>query len=289
MSNSLLNLTSDEKLKIEKEIGPIKSVTEFCSSLLEATKEIPLKETLVKLLPWAAKGGRLLGEATPLAKVLVKLADEIVKEKDPETLGLLACSLAYERSAGLALAQQGEPANRVPFEQSLESVRGDLKKLKVSPSLAGFSLEAPFAHPFVWEADDALALVVRGAGYTDAEWRQIQRRIHEQFRADLAEVLSHGETSAKFEPFTKWLLLGDNAAAYATLNAHIERQRWLFEDRPVLNIEPFTLKNVYVDTDCGKLQWKDFPNPNDPKQEAPEEKFDPFSEKFGGRHPLLET
>lgn len=58
------------------------------------------------------KGWAIAYEVTPLAKVLVKLVDEIVKEKDPETLGLLACSLAYQRAAALALVQQGEPENR---------------------------------------------------------------------------------------------------------------------------------------------------------------------------------
>ncbi len=289
MMESILNLTPEQKRHVEEEIGPLHSVTDFCSELLEATKEIPLKEKLVKLLPWAAKGGHIVSEVTPLAKVLVKLVDEVAKEKDPETLGLLACSLAYQRSAALALAQQGEPKNRVPFEHSLQSARKDLKKLKVGVNLAGFSLDAPLAHPFVWQADDSLSLVVRSAGYTDSEWRRIQLHVHDQFHTDLVEVLSHGETATRFEPFTKRLSLADNTAAYAALNAHIERQRWLFEDRPVLNVEPFTLKDVYVDTDCGKLQWKDFPNPNDLKREAPGGKFDPFSEQFGGRHPLLGT
>ena len=142
---------------------------------------------------------------------------------------------------------------------------------------------------FLPSTDDALSFSVRGLGYTESEWRRIQLRVHDQFRADLVEVLSHGETAPRFEPFTKRLSMGDNTVAYAVLNAHIERQRWLFEERHVLNIEPFTLKEVYVETDCGKLQWKDFPNPNNSKRETSGEKFDPFLEKLGGRHPLLET
>jgi hypothetical protein len=247
MLGSILNLTPEQKRQVEKEIGPLRSVTEFCAGLLEATKEIPLKEKLAKLLPWAAKGGEIVSEITPLAKVLVKLVDEVAKNKDPETLGLLACSLAYQRSAALALAQQGEPRNRVPFQNSLQSAREALKRLKIGVSLTGFSLEAPLAHPFVWQADDSLSLVVRSTGYADAEWRHIQRRVHDQFGADLVEVLSHGEGAARFEPFTTRLSLGGNTAAYAALNAHIERQRWLFENRPVLNVEPFTLGDVYME------------------------------------------
>jgi uncharacterized protein YjbI with pentapeptide repeats len=285
---SILNLTTEQKHKIDEEIGPLRSVTDFLSELLEGTKELPFKEKLAELLPWAAKSGEIVSEVTPLTKVLVKLVEEITKEKDPEKLGLLACSLAYQRSAALALALQGEPTKRVPFEYSLQTAKKQLKKLKTDVSLAGFSLDAPLAHPFIWQADDGLSLVVRSAGYAENEWRQIQLHLHDQFRADLVEVLSHGESAACFEPFTTRLSLGDNTSAYAALNAHIERQRWLFENQPVLNIEPFTLSDVYVDADCGKLQWKDFCHPEDLERSAGA-KFDPFSEKFGGRHPLLET
>ena len=51
MVESILNLTSEQKQHIDQEIGPLRSITDFCSELLEATKEIPLKEKLVKLLP----------------------------------------------------------------------------------------------------------------------------------------------------------------------------------------------------------------------------------------------
>ena len=67
MLEAILNLSPDEKVRIEEHIGPLKSVTEFCSDLLEATKEIPLKDKLTLLLPWAAKGGKIVGEVTPLA------------------------------------------------------------------------------------------------------------------------------------------------------------------------------------------------------------------------------
>jgi hypothetical protein len=97
MLDRAFSLTPEQKRQVEKDFGPLRSVTEFCSSLLEATKEIPFNATLVKLLPWAANGGEIISEVTPLAKVLVKLVDEVAKENDPETLGLLACSLAYQR------------------------------------------------------------------------------------------------------------------------------------------------------------------------------------------------
>jgi len=289
MLESILGLSPAQRQQIEKDIGPIRSVTDFCSDFLEASKECPVNETLSRLLPWATKGTHLLGEITPLARVLVKLVDAATKQQDPEILGILACSLAYQHSAAMALAQQGEPRNHVPFESSALSVKKALEKLMIQVDLLGFSLEAPLAHPFVWQADESLYFVVRNVGYSDDEWRRIQARIHDQFRADLVEVLSNGETATRFEPFTKRLLLGDKSAAYAALNAHIERLRWVFEDRPVLNVEPFTLSDVYVDTDCGRLLWKDFREADNSARIASGIKFDPFSWHFGGRYPLLET
>jgi hypothetical protein len=284
----ILDLTSEDRKKLHSVVEPLKSVSEFCSDLAEVEKDSSLKETLLKLLPWAAKGGEFLGEAAPLAKILVKIVDELAREKDPAVLGLVACTLAYQRAAALALAQVGKPGSWVPFEHPIEQVKEDLKKLDFSGSLGGLSLKYPFAHPFVWNSDQALRLVVQRRGYNDREWRQIQRRVHEQFRSDLVGVLTNGESMARFEPFTKWLELGDGSAAYAALYTHVERQRWLFEDRPVLNKEPFALSDVYVDTDCGKLTWKDFEKASSQGQESGK-KFDPFSEDYGGRHPLLQT
>jgi hypothetical protein len=273
----------EERQSIEKEIGPLRSVSEFCVELTTATKDLPFKAVFEGLLPWAVKGGEIVAEVAPLGRAIVKAIDVITKERDPQTLGLFACTLAYQRSAALAIVQTGKPRSWVPFDERPAQLKKDIIALDYAGSLAGFSLEFPFAHPFSWQADEALRLVLQSAGYDQSEWRSIQGRLHEQFRSDLAEVLSHGDTATRFEPFRVWLTLGDNSSAYASINAHIERQRWLFEDRPVLSHEPFTLRDVYVNTDCGKLVWENFLGRGIDYRPG----FDPFSEAFGKRHSLL--
>jgi uncharacterized protein YjbI with pentapeptide repeats len=291
MIQTLFDYSREDRHKIDERVGRLRSVTEFCAECLEGSKELPIKSRLEKILPWAVRGGELVKEVAPLAKLVAKIIDECLKEKDPEILGNLACTLAYQRAAVVALAQTGKPIATVPFSQPIEQAKQALKKLGVVDSLAGFSLECPLAHPFTWKADEALHLVTRHAGYSESEWRQIQQRVHKRFSSDLSELLAHEETAKQFEPFTRWLKLGNDFAARAALNAHLTRQRWLFEGQAVLNKEPFTLRDVYVDTDCGELAWRDFLEQSKPDISKADKRglFDPFSEKWGGRQPLLET
>lgn len=59
MLETILNLTPEQKFQVEREIGPLRTTTEFFSSLLEATKDNSIRKQFVNLLPWAVKGGRL--------------------------------------------------------------------------------------------------------------------------------------------------------------------------------------------------------------------------------------
>ena len=83
------------------------------------------------------------GPTLPPSAVLVKVVDEVAKEKDPEIRGSLACSLAYQHSAAIALVQQGEPQSHFPLETLIFAAKEGLKKLNVRVDLSGFSLEAP--------------------------------------------------------------------------------------------------------------------------------------------------
>ena len=55
---------------------------------------------------------------------------------------------------------------------------------------------------------------------------QSVNRWHDGAKLPSIEVGPHGDTATRFELLAKRLLLGDTSAAYAALNAHIERQRW---------------------------------------------------------------
>ncbi|KJR42644.1 hypothetical protein MCHI_001449 [Candidatus Magnetoovum chiemensis] len=76
---------------------------------------------------------------------------------------------------------------------------------------------------------------------------------------------------------------GDKNKRYAALAAHHDYLRRLYEEEPALGKQRFSLSDVYVDTECGCLTWKEIDAGNN------KEKIDPFNEKNGGRHNLLTT
>jgi hypothetical protein len=96
-------------------------------------------------------------------------------------------------------------------------------------------------------------------------------------------------------PFREYLELGSpqRQEAFRALQQHLNYQRRLFEEAPVLGKSPFALQHVYVDTECGKLTWGEIVSRRKLRAEPGLSPgglvADPFSESFGGRHPLLET
>lgn len=79
------------------------------------------------------------------------------------------------------------------------------------------------------------------------------------------------------------------------LAEHLNYQRWLFEEAPVLGRSPFALQHIYVDTECGYLTWGQIHPPGQPSSgrraaNAEEERpKNPFSERDGERRLLLDT
>jgi hypothetical protein len=294
MALTLLNLSESERRDISRVVGPLKSISEFCDEVIKAMNESPITEALKKMLPWAVDGASIVAGFVPLSNFVTSTLEKLNKETDPHALGMFACTIAYQRAAALAITIVGEPRSKVPFEHPSKDVTEKLTRLEplTGRNLEGFRLDYPFAHPFIWQADEALRLVLKAAGYDDPECRRIQLKVHDYFKSDLAELLSDGETANRFEPFRKLLELGEDAASRANLNAHMERHRWQFEDRPLFNKEPFALSNVYVETDCGILTGKDLLGES-PKilseKERESDRIDPFSEDHGGRHDLLQA
>ncbi|MGK0439137.1 MAG: hypothetical protein ACJATK_002095 [Paracoccaceae bacterium] len=74
------------------------------------------------------------------------------------------------------------------------------------------------------------------------------------------------------------------------LAAHQGWLSWQYNDAPVFQREPYSLADVYIESECGELSW----------QQIKDDKVDPFAEKTGldsqnktqksgGREPLLDT
>jgi uncharacterized protein YjbI with pentapeptide repeats len=67
------------------------------------------------------------------------------------------------------------------------------------------------------------------------------------------------------------------------LAAHHAWLRWQFADAPLWGREPFSLRDIYSETDCGRLAWKEIVDEKTRR--------DPFKddEENGGRHDLIGT
>ena len=102
------------------------------------------------------------------------------------------------------------------------------------------------------------------------------------------------KTAEKFQPLKSSFELGnDEKRAHIALATHAEYQREQYETAPVFRFEPFALKDVYVETECGVLDWQEIrdkaPRRETHEAEVLDRDFDPFDEKYGGRHNLVET
>ena len=67
------------------------------------------------------------------------------------------------------------------------------------------------------------------------------------------------------------------------LVAHHAWLRWQFNDAPIWGREPFALRDIYAETDCGRLSWSEIVDE--------ELRRDPFKDDTdnGGRHNLVDT
>ena len=259
----------------------VKSVTDFLSDAVDAFKDLSFVDAIEKALPWSAA----VGEALPPVKFIAKIAEDLTKETDPEKLGLTACTLAYQNAVEIAFKQVGNPTGE---RQSIKKAKDQLRELeRLDIDMGTFPINTPQQHEFYTQATLCLQAAAINVGYTQSQFDSVTQIVQENFRHSLAMLLSDGNTKEKFEPFTEYLKLGgaDEKRARKMLAQHANYQRWLFEQAPVLRVSLFALKHVYIETDCGQLKWQEINEP----QRAHENRINPFSEKHGGRKPLLET
>jgi hypothetical protein len=287
-----LKLDDAERSRLGGLLDRIKSVGEFLADAGEAFKGVQLVEAVQVALPWAEATGEALKETIPPVKFLATFFSKLTEVKDPETLGRLACTLAYQRSVEQALTAFGAPQTKKKAVS--EGVLGDLRQSEPGEmDFRQLSLGDALQHPFIHAADSLLGEWANAVGYGPEQQRVLATEVHQRFVSNLKTILSHGDTRDRFAPLAAWMSFGTgDAAAYEALADHAEYQRWLFEEQPVFGQEPFALADIYVDTECGRLSWGTIrdglpPGPEDPPGQR--KRVDPFSEKFGGRSPLSQA
>jgi hypothetical protein len=295
MSNVLtskLKLSTQEQAQLGSKLGKLKSLAVFFSDAIDSLKDTKLVEAVAEAAPWAGIFGGALAEVVPPVKFALELFKGLTDVHDPDALGFLASTLAYQRAVEQTIASlESSPSGK----KAGQEVKDELRTLEpsVETDFKKFSFKTALEHPFVKQADEVLRKWVESVGYGKAQSRIIVIGVHRRFVPNLKTILSHGELKEKFAPFTQKMELGtEEEQAYDALLEHTEYQRWLFEEAPVFEKEPFALEHVYVDTECGKLTWGQISKDQqllDKGQGKEHERVDPFSEKWGDRKPLLST
>ncbi|WP_437905939.1 hypothetical protein WME95_48245 [Sorangium sp. So ce327] len=269
-------------------IQHIKGVVDFLSDAAEALKDkASLLEAISKSVPWLGVIGSAAADVLPPLKFVVKLIDGLTKEADPNKLAYIACTTAYQQAVKQSMQHVGLPKS---FQTIAPGMRRALKTMGATSDLdfSRLSLPGALQHAFVKEADEFLNIFLEDyAGYDDRERREIIDGVHQRFTSHLKTLLSHGDLKDRFAPLTQRLEIGSKEEqAYGALLDHGDVQRWLFEEAPLLGQEPFSLADVYVDTDCGVVRWGDIHGDGAKKKSRTER--DPFLESCGGRKPLID-
>jgi uncharacterized protein YjbI with pentapeptide repeats len=300
--NGILHLGQDEKRRVGRLAGRIKTVTEFLSDAVEKAKNLHFPDAIAEAAPWAetvvGATADAVAEVVPPVKFLLKLCEKLAEVNDPEELGHLACTVAFERVAEKIIRGTGGPMGD---KRAVKEAKAQLALLEPSEEvdLGSFTYEHALEHEFFKRAEAQLQAVLIVIGYNGAQVDRISNMVKDEFVPALKKLLAHRETAEKFAPFREFIALGpaDEKAAYKALAEHLKFQRWLYEEAPVLRKSPFALRHVYIETDCGKLTWGEiipteiYPRIRHASEEhsAERKSKDPFSEQDGDRHPLIET
>lgn len=289
-----LGLSSQAKSDLGGISEKLKTIATFFSDAIEGIrKNKTAVEAIRNNVPWWAEaGGAAVAEFVPVVKFAAKLFESLTKEHDPDTLGFLACTLAYQRSVEEAMNWAGVPDGAENATRELKPKLADLEP-SATVDFKKFSFRTALEHEFVLQADKSFTRYLEAAGYNEAETRDLLNRVHRRFVSNLKTILSDGKLKQRFEPFTQRMEL-DTAEELSddAILSHVNHQRWLFEEAPLFRKEPFALADVYIDSECGKLRWGEIKRGADACESGPirrQDLIDPFAESAGGRHNLLET
>ncbi len=294
----ILGLTTKEQESIAKTTGCLKTVSEFLNDIVKATEKIEFLKAISECTPWWLQVvAASAAEAAPPIKFLISLASKLGKIKDPNQLAYIAFTTAFQRSVEKALLTVGPPSNKSNKDPSwvpskIISAPGE------SLLFNNYSRSDPFNHPFLKNSIDLLIESMEVAGYSKSEIRKIQNEVVIRFPGCLKALVSHPQTREKYAAFLEAIQYGDlETRVWEAWQDHIEFQRYQFEEAYVFGEEPFSLSEIYVETECGLIScgelWdmaKNEQNVNTTTQQTQKShhrKSDPFHEACGGRHDLL--
>ena len=282
-------------------MSKFKSVPEFLkdvSFLLRGDNNII--KAIAEATPWTKDLIDAAGETLPLVAFFLKYAQLLTQETEPGKQGYKACTLAYNRAIEQAFLAKSMELEKLHNMENL----GDallVNAPNLEEDMEGFNFNNALSHPFTQESDQFFQEFTH---YIDLEPKitnQLLKIIHQNFLRNLRLLLVHPDTEKEFAAFKN--LMGLDNSSYQTqtiLHRHLEYQSWLFHEAPVFRQEPFALAHIYLDTECGVLQWQQIKGvdkglnyrqkySSSPNEEVEQKLLNPFSESDSPRVSLLDT
>ncbi|MDX2030217.1 MAG: pentapeptide repeat-containing protein [Blastocatellia bacterium] len=250
-------ISTVEKSRIGKSGKLLKGLTEFFKEAAEWTgKKGDFVKAIDEAVPWV--GDYVLepaAEALPPLKFLSKLIEKIAEINEPQSLGILACTIAFERAIQLAVNAHPGP------EGALRQAERQLEEMEAGEDvdLLDFSFETADSHPFTRRALALARTAFAAAGYASAQTDALLDEIRDSFPLCLDRLVHHRETREKFAPWTSYVQSGASGRhrARLALKQHQFFQEWLFERAPMLGYSPFPLSRIYLQPECSEFRWKD--------------------------------
>lgn len=300
-----LKQTEQDRLRKLFDEKKVKPITDFLSKAVEQVKDGKgWAESFLAAAPWMKDIAEAVGDALPFVGAAVKLIEKWLEQTHPFELGAVACTLAYQQAVKQAIENNWTSAPT--FSEAKKLDKQSARRLRDLPpaeaaDLSTFTRESALNHSFVQNADEILKEMLLTVEADEELRRRIIDDTHDGFLKNLDLLLSDKKTKDKFEPFKTWIELdGGRQSALQALQIHAKYQRDQFESEPLFNREPYALKNIYVNTECGKLLWREISGTRNNRRENVRSlsvgeqyettvRLDPFSENHGGRHDLLDT
>ncbi|MDJ0658499.1 MAG: pentapeptide repeat-containing protein [Crocosphaera sp.] len=256
-------------------------------------KVTPWAKDIANNAPWVKDVAEAAGAGIPLVAFFIKYAQLLLQERDPNKQGYNACTLAYNRAVEeVFLARSMELQNIKLYGNN--KILSQRKPDEID--MTGFNLNNALSHEFILYADQVFRQFAKVIGLDDNLTNQLSHRIKQSFLRNLRLLLVHPNTEKEFAAFKELIELDNSQAELQKiLDLHLYYQSWLFNEKKVFQQESFALNHIYLETECGVLNYsevkpsKDEPSGDFFERENRKQGKNPFSEKDSDRRDLLTT
>lgn len=302
-------MTRNEKLETLKSVSEfLKEVFDFqdndlVKDLVKALgKASPWTKEIAKEAPWAKDLLSAAGDTLPVVAFFLKYAQILMQESEPGKQGYKACTLAYNRAVEEAFLAKSMELKKLGLKRPKNSqFLSDRLPDDLEEDIESLNFNNALSHPFIQRSDAVFGEFAESVGLEKQITNQLLKIIHQRFLRNLRLLLAHPDTEKEFAAFKNLMEL-DNTS-YQTqkvIDAHLLYQSWLFQEAPVFRQEPFALAHIYLDLQCGVLEWQQIKGidrglgsrqrfSSDLDEEIEPKLLNPFSEADSRRVNLLDT